>query len=104
MDKDHAQSGVCHVFTQDVESVKLAPYLQASAIYYKTKLCVHNFTLYNLATKEVMCYWFDESNSTLEASVFASCLIEHLKITLTKKDYQLFYILTDVVLKIVILV
>ncbi|CAB3224987.1 unnamed protein product [Arctia plantaginis] len=84
-DKGIAQSGACHVFTQDVESVKLAPYLQASAIYYKTKLCVHNFTLYNLATKEVMCYWFDESNSTLEASVFASCLLDHLEKILSQK-------------------
>lgn len=83
-DKGIAQSGACHVFTQDVESVKLAPYLQASAIYYKTKLCVHNFTLYNLATKEVMCYWFDESNSTLEASVFASCLVDHLEKVLSQ--------------------
>ncbi|KAK9870199.1 uncharacterized protein LOC115884776 isoform X2 [Sitophilus oryzae] len=84
-DKGIAQSGACHVFTQDVESVKLAPYLQASAIYYKTKLCVHNFTLYNIATKEVMCYWFDESNSTLEASVFASCLVDHLEKVLSLK-------------------
>lgn len=84
-DKAEALSGNCHVFTQDVESVKLVPYLQASAIYYKTKLCVHNFTLYNLATKEVMCYWFDESNSTLEASVFASCIIDHLEKVLSRK-------------------
>lgn len=84
-DKGIAQSGACHVFTQDVESVKLAPYLQASAVYYKTKLCVHNFTLYNIATKEVMCYWFDESNSTLEASVFASCLVDHLEKVLRQK-------------------
>jgi hypothetical protein len=28
----------------DVQAVKLAPVLRASAIYYKTKLCVHNFS------------------------------------------------------------
>lgn len=84
-DKLDAQSGACHVFTQDVQAVKLAPYLQASAIYYKTKLCVHNFTLYNLATKEVMCYWFDESNCTLEASAFASCIIDHLEMVMNQK-------------------
>lgn len=32
-----------------------------------------------------MCYWFDESNSTLEASVFASCLVDHLEKVLSRK-------------------
>ena len=85
-DKLFAQVGKCHVFTQDVQSVKLVPFLQASAIYYKTKLCVHNFTIYNLASQEVFCYWFDETNSTLEASVFASCLVDYISNTLEKKS------------------
>ncbi|XP_045540071.1 uncharacterized protein LOC123722410 [Papilio machaon] len=85
IDKDLAKEGKCHVFTQDVQSVKLAPNLQASAIYYKTKLCVHNFTMYNLATHEAVCYWFDESNASLEASVFASCIVDQLQSVLNRK-------------------
>lgn len=81
-DKLFAQTGICLVFTQDVECVKMVPFLHASAIYYKTKLGVHNFALYNLATQEVMCHWFDESNSSLEASVFASCVVDHISNTL----------------------
>lgn len=54
-DTDKKSANKCHVFTQDVQSPKLAPCLQASAIYYKTKLCVHNFTMYNLATRETSC-------------------------------------------------
>lgn len=85
-DKDLALAGEVHVFTHDLQSVKLCPMLQASALYYKTKLCVHNFTMFNLATKDVHCYWFDEYNAGLVASVFASCVIDCLKKTLSKKS------------------
>ncbi|KAJ8894406.1 hypothetical protein PR048_007057, partial [Dryococelus australis] len=36
--------------------VEVAPLLKASALYYKTKLVVYNFTMYNLGTKEVKCF------------------------------------------------
>ncbi|CAG9792699.1 unnamed protein product [Diatraea saccharalis] len=78
-DKDRALAREVHVFTHDLQSVKLCPMLQASALYYKTKLCVHNFIMYNLATKDVNCYWFDEYNAGLVASVPASCVINCLK-------------------------
>ncbi|CAG5047105.1 unnamed protein product [Parnassius apollo] len=77
-DKDRALAGEAHVFTHDLQSVKLCPMLQASALYYKTKLCVHNSIMFNLATKDVHCYWFDEHNAGLVASVFASCVIDCL--------------------------
>ncbi|XP_045485486.1 uncharacterized protein LOC110999393 isoform X1 [Pieris rapae] len=85
-DKERAQQfGDVHVFTHDLQAVKLCPQLQASALYYKTKLCVHNFTMYNLATKDVYCYWFDETNAGLTASVFISCIIHILRKTLEHK-------------------
>lgn len=40
------------VITMDLQRVLLSPSLQASALYYKTKLTVHNFTVYDLATKK----------------------------------------------------
>lgn len=69
----------------DLQSVKLCPMLQASALYYKTKLCVHNFTMYNLHTRDVHCYWFDEHNAGLVESVFVSCIIDCLRKTLSEK-------------------
>ncbi|CAH1108134.1 unnamed protein product [Psylliodes chrysocephalus] len=42
------ENRVIAVLTMDLQSVKLAPVLQASAIYYKTKLCIHNFTTFSL--------------------------------------------------------
>lgn len=67
-DKLKAINKEVHVFTHDLQSVQLCPKLEASAIYYKTKLCVHNFTMYNLENKDVHCYWFDESTAGLVAS------------------------------------
>jgi len=39
------------VYTMDLEAVMLRPLLKASALYYKTKLAVHNFTVFSLANK-----------------------------------------------------
>lgn len=65
-------------------AVKLVPQLQASSLYYKMKLAVHNFTVYNLKTHDVICYWFDESQTELVASSFASCLVDALEELLNK--------------------
>jgi hypothetical protein len=53
-------------------------------LYYKIKLAVHNFTVYNLETHDVICYWFDESQTDLVASSFASCLIDAVEELLDK--------------------
>ena len=34
------------VFTMDVQAVLICPLMKASALYYKSKLIVHNFTIY----------------------------------------------------------
>jgi len=41
-------------------------------------LTAHNFAVYNLATHDAMAYWFDESECSMSASVFASCLVDYL--------------------------
>ena len=40
----------------DLQQVLLCPKSQSSATYYKRKLAVHNFTVYNLGTSSVDCY------------------------------------------------
>lgn len=67
------------VMTMDVQAVKLAPFLQASAIYFKTKLCVHNFTIFDLVTKECHCYLWHEAEGGLEANIFATIIFKHLQ-------------------------
>lgn len=65
-------------------AVQLLPYSQVSSIYLKMKLAVHNYTVYNLSTHEIINYWFDESQTELIASIFVSCLIDALEETLKK--------------------
>ena len=48
------------VWTADVQAVLICPKTQASAMYYKTKLQVHNFTCFNLGNKEGYCYPWEE--------------------------------------------
>lgn len=63
----------------DVQSVKLYPVIEASKIYYKTRLQVHIFTIYNLATHQCTNYVWNETEGDLQSSVFVSCIIKHLE-------------------------
>lgn len=78
-DKSRAELNECHVICMDLQAVKTCPSLQASSLYFKTKLCCHNYTVYDLKTKDVICYWFDETDTDLQASTFASLLVDFLK-------------------------
>ena len=83
-DKDDASRDITKlVFTMDLQAVLLAPKLKASASFYKTKLAVHNFTLYNLATKSSTCYVWHEGEGGLVGSVFASMVCSYLDIQIT---------------------
>lgn len=78
-DKKLAVEGKIHAVTMDVQAVKLSPFLLASALYYKTKLCCHNFMVYNLANTHVTCFWFDETNADRQANTYASFLVDYLE-------------------------
>lgn len=68
-----------YVLTMDLESIKLSPMLKASAIYYKMKLGVHNFSVYDINSHHCTCYWWHECEGDLTASTFATCLIDYLE-------------------------
>lgn len=65
-------------------TVQLLPFCQASSLYFKMKLAVHNYTVYNLNSNEGICYWFDETQTELVASTFASCLTDVVEESLKK--------------------
>lgn len=62
------------VFTMDLQSVLMAPLTKASAMYYKSKLVVHNFTIFNLKNLDGHCYLWHECQGGLTANEFASIL------------------------------
>lgn len=77
-DKREAINGKCIALTMDLQSVKVCPFITASAVYYKTKLCVHNFSIYDLASHDCTCYWFTETEGDLSASTYATFITDYL--------------------------
>jgi len=75
LEKQSDKTQKSNVFTMDLQAVLLAPRLQASALYYKTKLCVHNFTLFDLSTKAGICYTWHEGEGGLSANEFTSIIM-----------------------------
>ena len=60
--------------------------IKESSMYYITKLCVHHFTFYNLATKYVVGYVWHEGEGALTANKFASCVADFLAVVLNFQD------------------
>ena len=85
-DKEMAQSledDSMSVWTFDTQSVMLCPQTKASALYFRTKLQVHNFTLYNNCTREGFCYFWVETEGELKAENFTSIQYLHFKTILS---------------------
>ena len=79
-DKDKASTtDKKSVWTMDLQAVLLCPQTKASAMYYKTKLQVHNFTMYNLATKEGYCYVWTETEGSLASESFGYLQYQHFE-------------------------
>ena len=66
------------VWTMDLQSVLSCPKTKTRALYYKTKLTVHNMTYFELNTKEVKNYIFDETNGDMSCHMFTYLHYNHL--------------------------
>ena len=62
----------------DLQKVLLSPSLNASATYYKTKLCCYKYTIYDKTTHEAMCYMWNETATDLTAHTFGCLLYDYL--------------------------
>jgi len=86
-DKERCSSDpAVKVLTMDLQAVLICPRLQASAIYYKTKLACHNFTVMDLSNKDTTCYVWNESEGDLSASSFASCTVDYIENMIKSSD------------------
>ena len=65
------------MWTLDVQAVLLYPKTKASALYYKTKLQVHNLSFYNLQTHEGYYYVWDETEGDVNSEMFAHLQYKH---------------------------
>lgn len=67
------------VWTMDLQCVLLCPKTNASTMYYKQKLQVHNLTIYNLKTKEAFCHVWTEVDGDMSSEMFSFIQYSHFK-------------------------
>ncbi|KAF4514107.1 UNVERIFIED_CONTAM: hypothetical protein B566_EDAN019077 [Ephemera danica] len=85
-DKEDADNEVL-VLTVDVQAVHYCPKCNASALYYRTKLAMHNYCTYDIKTHETTCSVWDESEGGLNSSIFATLLIDILRSKVTSNPH-----------------
>lgn len=66
------------VFSMDLQSVLLSPKSSVSNLYYKMKLAVHNFTLYNNKDNKGFCFLWNESEGNLTANEFSTIIVRFI--------------------------
>ncbi|XP_039297599.1 uncharacterized protein LOC120354460 [Nilaparvata lugens] len=81
-DKENAlkDKGVTQrVISFDMQAILNLPTAGDAQIYYKRKLSVFNFTIYDSFNGDGYCYVWDEINGCKGASEVGTCLLEYLK-------------------------
>lgn len=61
------------------QAVLLRPKSNVSSLYYKTKLIVHNFTIYDLKRKISYCFMWNETEGGLTVNKFRSIIFYFLR-------------------------
>lgn len=65
-------------FNFDLQAVLNTPKGPAGQIFYLRKYAVYNLTIYNLGSKEAICYLWSESNGNRGANEIASCIYDYV--------------------------
>nr|CAI5849637.1 unnamed protein product [Callosobruchus analis] len=60
----------------DVQAVKMSPVNNANKFYFKTRLKVHNLTIYDMSTHQCCNYWWNETEGDLS---FTTLILNHLE-------------------------
>ena len=79
VDKDRAKADDSyHSVTFDLQAVLTTPFAGDAHIYYKRKLSVCNFTIYDNSSANGHCYLWDETEGDRSANEIASILLYYL--------------------------
>ena len=62
----------------DMQKVLLSSKINASATYYKTKLCNYKYTVYDAKTPQAVCYFWSESTTDLSSNTFGCLIYDYL--------------------------
>ncbi|VEN62189.1 unnamed protein product [Callosobruchus maculatus] len=80
------------IFTMDLQSVLMCPLSKASKMYYKSKLVLHNFTIFNLKNSDGFCYLWHEGQGGMSSNEFATILSDFVMALPTEEgDSVIFY-------------
>lgn len=93
-EKDKITEGTMTV-TCDLQQVMSAPRFFAGSSYYKRKLNVYNFTVYEVTTREGYCYTWTEAECHRGANDVASCLVKYLHKIDAEESYTRVVIYSD---------
>ena len=79
VDKDRAKADDSyHSVTFDLQAVLTTPFAGDAQIYYKRKLSVYNFTIYDNSSANGHCYLWDETEGGRGANEIASICLSYL--------------------------
>lgn len=86
-----------HIVTAcyDFQKILQCPFGETSIFFYKRKLNLHNFTIYNLSNRQGFCYLWDETIAGQGASEVASCLYQFILDESSKNNVKKFIFWSD---------
>lgn len=84
-----------HILTVDKQAILLAPSLKTYALYYKSKLVIHNYTVFNKKTKGVVCYVWHEGEGGVTSNRFATILTHHIETKLKPNENETVIVWSD---------
>ncbi|EZA58416.1 hypothetical protein X777_01373 [Ooceraea biroi] len=80
------------VAVYDLQAVMQLPKGNVSVFYYKSKLNVFNFTIYDLKTNTCDCFVWDEANGHRGVNELGTCILQYLrKISISKHDVEIIF-------------
>lgn len=78
-EKSKDKESTNEVLTMDLQSVLLCPKSNVSSLYFKTKLIVHNFTIFDVKRYQGYCYLWNESEGGVTSNEFTTIIIHFLE-------------------------
>lgn len=70
--REKPSSDYSHVFAMDLQSILISQ----SSFYYNMKVCVYNFTFYNLKNNDGVCYVWHKAEGGLSSNEFTSIICD----------------------------
>ncbi|KAK3908308.1 Bis(5'-nucleosyl)-tetraphosphatase, symmetrical, partial [Frankliniella fusca] len=80
-DREYAEANkdtVCYAI-YDLQKTLSVPQLETSEVYYKRKLSMYNFTIYNVIQHQGYCYTWNESEAKKGANEIATCVLQFIE-------------------------